>query len=267
MWQNLTNAGIVQSGIGDVGQYFIQISGTRKAEMYPGSPNGAIVLANQTPIYWKNNTASNAGSADIGVCRNDVGVLEIDDANCNNAFRDLKLRFITGTTGGLFYDPTPTTGNTTLTVRAGAGQSDSLFNFRSSAAVLESTIGGDGSFNQWLSSVRKLVASGSIYGASSDSAYCWKNNTNWDAGGAAIDTCISRNAAGTVEFNNGTPGTYRDAILRTLKRSVLTVATLPGTPADGDMVWINDSADGSCVNGGGAIRVQCIYNGTSWIAH
>jgi len=284
MWQNLTNGGVVQSGIGDVGQYFIQISGTRKAELYPGAPNGAVVLANQTPIYWKNNTASNAGTADIGICRNNAGVLEVDDANCTGTLRDLLLRNLSlgiagtgayavdvgrsGTNGtAQFYDQTPSTGVTFVQLRAGAGQSTTeLTKYLNNSNTIMSFVNANGAFGTYSSAkVKNLVDSGA-FDQASDTVHKWLNADDINGAGS-YDTGVGRNAAGVVEFNSGTLGTYRDAKLRTLKRSVLTVATLPGTPADGDEVWISDSADGSCATGSGSIRVQCIYNGTSWIAH
>lgn len=49
-------------------------------------------------------------------------------------------------------------------------------------------------------------------------------STQVDGGNSAQDTSIYRNAAGVVEVNNGTPGAYRDAKLR----SVISGGTVPG---------------------------------------
>lgn len=169
------------------------------------------------------------------------------------------------------YDSTATTGITRLKIRPGAGQSSNayaLFYQDSAGTVVSSQFDGLGAFSNFKLSpnVKKIAAYDGSFLMASDVGANWRSVNDLDSAGS-YDTGLYRNAAGVVEVNNGTSGTIRDFKLRTLKRAVLTVATLPGTPADGDSVWITDSADGSCVAGSGSIRVNCVYNGTGWIAH
>lgn len=166
-----------------------------------------------------------------------------------------------------FYDDTAGTGRITLIFRPGAGQgSEPQATFRDAANNIITEIGADGSIANRVGGVRKVLIYGGIMGYSSDGSNCWRNNVDWDAGGAAVDTCLSRSAAGVTEVNNGTPGTLRDVKLRTIKQPPLTVATLPGSPAAGDEVSIGDSATGDCSSGGGSIFAKCRYNGSGWEA-
>lgn len=78
-----------------------------------------------------------------------------------------------------------------------------------------------------------------------------------------------------VEINNGTAGTYRDLLLRTLTASNLiflgsyTVATLPtassNTGAFARVTDSNSTTNGSTVAGGGSNNVPVFSNGTNWI--
>lgn len=96
-----------------------------------------------------------------------------------------------------------------------------------------------------------------------------------DAGAdTVIDTGIARNAAGVVEINNGTAGTFRDLKLRDLTASGLmcagtyTVGTLPSASANTyKFATVSDSSVttfGSTVAGGGTSKVQVYSNGTNW---
>lgn len=163
-----------------------------------------------------------------------------------------------------FFDQTPTTGSTVTMIRLGAGQGTTLpFQVESNAGVVLGAIAVDGGYNFYAGGVRTGVFYGnSLY----TTAGCtqWDNDT--DLATVSIDTQLCRNAAGILEINNGTPGTFRDMSLRTLRHNPLTVATLPSTPSAGDQVYISDSVAGDCVTGSGTIKLYCTYNGTSWDA-
>jgi len=90
---------------------------------------------------------------------------------------------------------------------------------------------------------------------------------------SGIDAGISRNAAGVVEINSGTPGTLRDLTLRsitasgTVKPGAYTFATLP-TPATGMVAYITDcntATYNATAAAGGANVVKVFYNGTNWV--
>lgn len=99
----------------------------------------------------------------------------------------------------------------------------------------------------------------------------------WVASGQANqnpDTALWRNAAGVVEINNGTKGTYRDLLLRNLTASGLlcagtyTVSTLPSASANAyKFATVSDSSVttfGSTVAGSGSSKVMVYSNGTNW---
>ncbi|MBP9714795.1 MAG: hypothetical protein KBD60_14105, partial [Sterolibacterium sp.] len=93
----------------------------------------------------------------------------------------------------------------------------------------------------------------------------------------SLDLRLERNAAGVVEINNGTAGTFRDLKLRNLIASggvvtlaSFTVATLPSasTSGAGAMAYVTDSnatTYRATVAGGGSDKVTVTSDGTNWI--
>jgi hypothetical protein len=73
------------------------------------------------------------------------------------------------------------------------------------------------------------------------------------ASDGAADTGVTRNAAGAVEFNNGTPGTFRDAIGRSFNFSATKSSSSPALTVG--------SGTGITVNAGGEIR-ETVYKVT-----
>lgn len=105
---------------------------------------------------------------------------------------------------------------------------------------------------------------------SSDVHIGWSANPA--AGGdanAAIDVSLIRNAAGVIEVNNGTTGTFRDLYARTLRvATAFTVATLPVAGTAGRIAYVTDSlapAFLAIAVGGGAIITTVLDNGTNWV--
>ena len=90
--------------------------------------------------------------------------------------------------------------------------------------------------------------------------------TDGDALGGSTDTGINRNAAGVLEVNNGTGGTYRDLLARNLVSSPTTVAGLTAaqTGARSFVTDANATTFASIVAGGGANGVPVYYDGTNW---
>jgi hypothetical protein len=86
--------------------------------------------------------------------------------------------------------------------------------------------------------------------------------------GNVIDTGFARNAAGVVEVNNGTPGTYRDILTRGLVSSPVAFASRIGSPVEGTQQAFTDSTtnvSGATITGGGSNHILGYYNGTNWI--
>ena len=87
------------------------------------------------------------------------------------------------------------------------------------------------------------------------------------ASSSTVDTALGRNAAGVVEVNNGTFGTFVDVKVRTVIHNGYTVATLP-TGVAGMVAYVTDGAAalawGATVTGGSTTHYLCWYNGTNW---
>jgi hypothetical protein len=123
-----------------------------------------------------------------------------------------------------FYDATALSGSTKVVVRAGAGQSGNLQEWQSSAGTVGVWIPAAGSSLQANSGLVAGGGSGAFsagyYSAGLDMSSAWY--VGWSSTTAAnggLDLSIARNAAGVLEINNGTAGTYRDLILRNITSS------------------------------------------------
>jgi hypothetical protein len=86
----------------------------------------------------------------------------------------------------------------------------------------------------------------------------------------SADTGIGRNAAGVLEVNNGTNGTYRDLRARNLRVEPTAVASLvaASTAGQGALAWVTDATAvtaRSTVAGGGANKVLVMSDGTNWL--
>lgn len=101
--------------------------------------------------------------------------------------------------------------------------------------------------------------------------YGWSASTG--PSGTSVDTAFSRNAAGIVEANNGTPGSYRDLKLRNLITNPTIVASLTAAATAGASArsFVTDSmvthtlGVGTAVVGGGTNKVPCYSDGTQWL--
>lgn len=81
------------------------------------------------------------------------------------------------------------------------------------------------------------------------------------------DTGISRNAAGVVEINTATPGTFASLITKSVRGAAVTFANVPSPAVEGMMVSVTDSSTaiwGATITGSGANHVSAYYNGTNW---
>lgn len=170
-----------------------------------------------------------------------------------------------GSTGTLrIYDQTATTGVTQVVVRAGAGQSTTaLQTWQNNVAGTLAFLGSDGSlqladsafFGFGSISASNYAVFGSV-GATPLTAINVKtagtiqfrvNNTTYELlntvghylasarvvgwsstsdPAGTVDLGLARNAAGVLEVNNGTPGTYRDIIARSYVGTAVAAATL-----------------------------------------
>lgn len=90
-----------------------------------------------------------------------------------------------------------------------------------------------------------------------------------------LDAGLARNAAGVVEVNSGTIGTFRDIKARTfisdstVRLKGYTVATLPSGATQGDTAYVTDATTPTylgALTGGGAVVCPVFYNGTAWVS-
>ena len=167
---------------------------------------------------------------------------------------DGNYRFEVGKSGSAgtvrFYDQTATTGVTRVHIRAGAGQSttdlfqvlnnstaDILFAINSSGGFF-SGLGGShfGLYGNFSTSTASNSTNVLRFGSNTMAG--WSSGT--DAGSSTPDVALSRNAAGVLEINNGTAGTYRDLILRNITSSGQITSTRANDTANGGgQIYLN----------------------------
>jgi len=137
----------------------------------------------------------------------------------------------TSPTGTLHvYDATPTTGVTTLTVRAGAGQPGSnLVEFRNSSNSLVAYVGqnGAGSSSRWDTGTTAMQDSSGIAFANNRSA-TWSSDANYYG---TADLGLARDAAGRLRISNGSTGLGQIMIASS------TPASAAATCAAGTIAW------------------------------
>lgn len=85
-----------------------------------------------------------------------------------------------------------------------------------------------------------------------------------------IDTGLGRNAAGVLEINNGSAGTFRDLKTRQTQTAAVAVASLQtcNAAAKGTRSFVTDANATtflSTVAGGGANNVPVVCDGTNWV--
>jgi hypothetical protein len=147
----------------------------------------------------------NSGNGDSGLARNAAGVLEINNGTAGT-YADLKLQSLTATNA--VWLGVPNNGftnqvNTAITVKV----------------------------NDIYTHTFKEAG----FATASDKLLTWTNGSSY---GGTVDTGLARNAAGVVEVNNGTLGTFRDLILRNLRFKSATI----GTSGDGVLAIGNGTA-------------------------
>jgi hypothetical protein len=178
---------------------------------------------------------SSAGSLSVGDGTSAIASLQVlgKTAQVENLI-DLKI-------GGVSKFSVASTGSVTFT---------NDLNFNANTAIFGS--------NQSI----RIVDGGETM--SSTTVFGWSGTTHaYDT----KDAGIARNAAGVMEVNNGTKGTLRDLVTRSVRGAAVTVANLPASPAEGMVVAVTDSnvnTWGSTIAGSGTNHVLAYYNGTNW---
>jgi hypothetical protein len=166
---------------------------------------------------------------------------------------------------GFRYDPTAgPAGTGALTVNQGNGTPTvQLSTFGNSASIWSA----NGAIF-WMDGINNNE-NGELQGSGvmvrSDARYAFGNGT--DVFVATADTAIGRNAAGVVEVDNGTAGSFGDVLVRALRSNAVTFANVPASPVEGMIVAIVDSTTatwGATITGSGSNHVLAYYDGTNW---
>lgn len=162
---------------------------------------------------------------------------------------------------------------TNYLIRASAGAAGTADKFTVDNAGLLTVAGGITASGSFYLGGTGSAAGGAVFLSTStlrvqrDSVVGWNVNNNQSSGGT--DTAFSRNAAGVVEVNNGSAGTYRDIKTRAFISNPVVFASATASN-EGTCQWFTDSTTstyGATITGGGANHVLGCYNGTNWTVH
>jgi hypothetical protein len=206
---------------------------------------------------WSSNTPDNA--ADLSLSRASANTLQVGDGG-SNALGSLLFK------GGTVYDSSGA-GNTSFVVRNGAAQSSNLQVWANSGGTPIAYVDAGGNFFGTqvleLNNTARLTGSGVV--VASNRSFGFSSTTG---SGGALDAAFARNAAGVIEVNNGTAGTFRDLYLRGVRPVGSTVANLPTASGNTGMIATVTDATvttiGTTVAGGGGNTVLVWSNGTNW---
>lgn len=166
------------------------------------NPNGGKVTIGTTPL----NVYSSTGSVVLGSLSDAGYRLDVQNSGTSGTMR--------------LYDQTAITGVTSLLMRAGAGQSmNQLITFEDNTGAPLSQVGMDGAFSYLTGGVRTALVYSNTLGLGANGQLAWRNTASWDSG--SVDTALMRNAAGIVEINNGSAGTFRDLKVRNYSSAAL----------------------------------------------
>lgn len=193
--------------------------------------SSTVGLGSNVILGWTTGANDPNGTIDTALGRNAAGIVEINNGTAGQ-YRDLTLRKV-----GFAYGTGFTSGGS-YDIRALDSSGVATMSFDTTALV----------FRQQASGMFGWSGTAFPYDAS--------------------DTALARNAAGVVEANNGTSGTYRDILTRGLRSNAVTFANAIASPVDGTLQAFTDSStntQGATITGGGSNHVVGYYNGTNWI--
>jgi hypothetical protein len=269
-WQN--NGGTTIAAIGSTGRMFsprfttLVDSGWALQDDFDSS--WPMLFASGRGIAWS-STTSFAGTKDLSLSRASANTLQVGDGGSN-------------ANGGLFASsigvgvtPSIAANVNQVIIRAGSAQSTTnLTTWQNSSGTAQSRVNVNGGVE---SAVFLAVASSTsftgyrlVLGTAQleiGSAVGLNFSSSTEAT-ATKDAGLARNAAGVVEINSGTAGTFRDLYLRGVRPVGSTVANLPTASGNtGMMATVTDATVttiGTTVAGGGGNTVLVWSNGTNW---
>lgn len=189
---NLYSAGVgkYQLGLQTEGDFFIYDVVRSRNFLDVGVSDGRLLLQ------------PSGGSTEIGGNVQDNYALSVQSSGASGTFR--------------VYDQTPSTGVTSIGVRAGAAQSvASLVTYVSNSNVLLGGRSQSGEPYITDSSGNFVAQFQTGYGVEVNNAHYYAYSSTLSSFGTP-DVCTFRNSSGEIEIDSCTAGTYRDLILRNI---------------------------------------------------
>jgi hypothetical protein len=259
------NGAAIGMTYGGLGANFQTIA---KGGMLSGSGSGALALTPAGP----DGQVWTADSASIGGAKWAAAGGTPAHYNTSTVFTGIGPTAFTPSAGTLqVFDNTSTTGSTNLLVTRGAGQgSNDLITVYDSGGVAKLfQVTGDNTIKT-SASIYVGNSSGNapiLINAASKSVQVSNDGIFSFASGAyptgsGPDAGLGRNAAGIVEVNNGTAGTYRDVKARLYTSNGYAQASLPTAP-NGSIVYCTD-CNSVCSAAGGS-GTMCKRIGGVWV--
>jgi hypothetical protein len=235
------------------------------------APSAGAAAGSDTQIQYNNAGAFGAIASATYVTS--TGALTLKSAGTN---QDLNLG--PSGTGSTVVSSNPGAGaanNVVFNNTFGAGNFKNQFNMEGSGATkwaFGNDYNGNGGENFWIydgiPATAAMVLDANSVRVRNSSYYGFNSVNDAGPGAGSIDTAIYRNAAGVIEINNGTAGTFRDLKSRSVIYSGSTVALLPATPVTGQTAYVTDGtaslAWGATVTGGATTKYLVWYNGANW---
>lgn len=222
---------------------------------------GNMRMASNTPKLIMRDTASGTADFEFQALGNQININRGGVATLG------AIDFL----NGLFtwYNQTPTTGSTSLVVRAGAGQGgNNLTTWQNSGGteVARVNAGGGMAAQEFFNLTNTFYQNGVNVDVGSGGIYRFASSASQ---GATKDLSLSRASANTLQVGDGGSNSNGIILSRRVQSAGETVASLPAAAAGnaGTISYVTDSNStiiGATVAGGGANKVLVWSNGTAW---
>lgn len=265
------SAGVLQVGDGGANQLG-QLSAraiNAVSSLVAFNSTGGIYMSGNVGSSWGTiqSYSDAAGTAKATAINPTGGNLLIGTTTDGNFRLDVASSGSSGTLRA--WDQAPTTGSTSLVVRAGAGQgTNNLTTWQNSGGTQVAAVTSAGDIYSLTLATTGNQAALTTNGIEVRSAAvaAWSSTTSW---AGTKDLSLSRASANTLQVGDGGANSNGTILARLVQSAGVTVASLPAAAAGnaGTISYVTDSNSttiGATVAGGGANRVLVWSNGTAW---